>query len=80
MYKRLNLSNYFLEPKPSTSKQSKPCTKIQLSQESKELSQLNEESDEAEVAEKNDETKVTEKNNEAEVAKETNEGMSLLSN
>ncbi|KAM0735754.1 Protein timeless-like protein [Formica fusca] len=70
-----NVKKFFVptEPKPSTSKQSKPCTKIQLSQESKELSQLNEESDEAEVAEKNDETKVTEKNNEAEVAKETNE-------
>ncbi|XP_070151223.1 protein timeless homolog [Polyergus mexicanus] len=70
-----NVKKFFVptEPKPSTSKQSKPCAKIQLSQESKELSQLNEESDEAEVAEKNDETKIAEKNNKVEVIKETNE-------
>ncbi|XP_072751003.1 protein timeless homolog [Anoplolepis gracilipes] len=72
-----NVKKFFIptvsEPEPSTSKQSKSRTKIPLSQESKELSQLNEDSDEAEVVEKSAETKVAEKSDEAEVAKETNE-------
>lgn len=57
VYKSFEL---FSEPQPSTSKPSKPHTKIQ---ESEELSKLSGEGSEAEVVEKSNEAEVVEKTN-----------------
>ncbi|XP_011874597.1 PREDICTED: protein timeless homolog isoform X1 [Vollenhovia emeryi] len=55
-----NVKKFFTprDPGPSTSAQSEPSSKVQLSQRSKTLLTLNEDSDEAEAIEKNDETRV----------------------
>ena len=79
MYIEIYFKKYiesFLEPKPSTSEQSKVSTKIQLSQKSKTLT-LNEESDETEVIEKNEEAEIIEKHDKAKITIKTNKGTLL---